>query len=89
MRGMNMFCTLITGNLNQAIENGQYNNLIISNDGFFEVTVQCTCTTVNPYNTGNPIAANNINIQDFASVIIGGYYNDDGSNVINHLFQGV
>lgn len=86
--GKKMYCTLITGNLNQAIENRQYNDPKIEDDRF-EVTVQCTCTTVNPYNTGNPIAANNICIENLKSVIIGGYYNNDGSNVIDHLVKGV
>lgn len=88
LTGADMLCTLITGDLNQEISNGNYNNLNINGDRF-EVTVQCTCTTVNPYNTGNPIAVNNIDIRNYASVIIGGYYNTNRTNVIDHLSQGI
>lgn len=87
VKGSNMSCTLIIDDLNQAIGNGKYEYLI--REKRFQVKVQCKCKTVNPHNTGNPIAANNINIESFNSVIIEGYYNNDGSNVINHLVKGV
>lgn len=88
IRDANMCCTLITGDLNQAILNGHFRDLNIHGN-IFNVTVQCACKTVYPRNAGNPLSVNNIIIQNFDSVIIEGYYNNDNSNVINHLVQGV
>ncbi len=81
--------TLITGDINAALTNGQYRDYEENDDGF-SVIVTCNAVTILPRNKSNPLSVDNFLKANHTEVKLGGYYDDrSDAYVITHLFRGI